>query len=374
MAGERVLVWDLFTRTFHWLLAIAFLVEWLTQDDARYLDLHVFSGYAIGILIALRIVWGFVGTRWARFASFAYGVPSALRYLRDLLRGRHAHYVGHNPAGSWAIFALLLLGALTTLTGVMALGGEKQQGPLRGLLTYAQGDTVREAHEVLAWAMLAVVVAHLAGVAVSSVADAENLPGAMLRGRKRAPAGTQPVVPAANAAIVLLLILTGFGAWYFRGYLKATGQQPYLPFPGPVLATDAAWQRECGSCHLAFHPSLLPARSWQALLRQQDDHFGEDLALDARTVASLSGFATAHAAERLDTPAAWNIASRTPADSTPLRITETRYWQRRHSVLADSDWKRVKKVDCAGCHLDAERGTFQPGAIRVGGASTGKAT
>ena len=364
MQDERVVVWDLPTRIFHWLLAAAFLIEWLTQDDARYLDFHAFCGYLIGALIVFRVIWGFVGTRWARFASFAVGPVAALRYLRDLLRRRQAHFVGHNPAGSWAIFILLTLGGLSVLSGVAALGGEKQQGPLQGLLTFTQGDALREVHSVLAWAMLAVVAAHILGVVVSSLSDRENLPAAMIRGRKRASA-EQSVSLASNAAIAMLVVVAGFAAWYFRGYLKAARDVPYLPFPGPVLAMDAQWQHECGSCHLAFHPSLLPARSWRAMMREEG-HFGEDLALDAGTVASLSSYASAHSAEHAETPAAWKIASRTPAQSTPLRITEIPYWKRRHADITDADWQRVKKVDCGDCHLDAELGTFEPGAIHLG--------
>ncbi len=101
----------------------------------------------------------------------------------------------------------------------------------------------------------------------------------------------------------------------------------------------------------------------------EQDHFGEDLALDAKVVASLSSFAGAHSAEHAETPAAWKIASRTPAGSTPLRITEISYWKRRHAEVTDADWQRVKKVDCGGCHLDAELGTFEPGAIHIGKTS-----
>jgi hypothetical protein len=101
----------------------------------------------------------------------------------------------------------------------------------------------------------------------------------------------------------------------------------------------------------------------------EQDHFGEDLALDAMAVASLSSFAGAHSAEHAETPTAWKIASRTPASSTPLRIIETPYWKRRHAGVTDADWQRVKKIDCAGCHLDAELGTFEPGAIRIGKTS-----
>jgi cytochrome b len=368
MQGERVVVWDLPTRLFHWLLAAAFLVEWLTQDDARYLDFHAFCGYLIGGLIVFRLVWGFVGTRWARFASFAFGPFAALRYLRDLVRRRHAHFVGHNPAGSWAIFVLLTLGALSVLSGVAALGGEKQQGPLRGLLTFAEGDAVREVHEVLAWTMLVVVTMHILGVVVSSLLERENLPAAMIRGRKRAADSEQSVSLAANAALAMLVVSMGFTAWYFRGYFKTARDVPYLPFTGPALAMDAQWQHECGSCHLAFHPSLLPARSWEAMLRQQD-HFGEDLALEPAIVASLSSYAGAHSAEHAETPTAWKIASRTPKNSMPLRITEIAYWKRRHADVTEADWQRVKKVDCGGCHLDADLGTFEPGAIQIGKTS-----
>jgi len=315
-----------------------------------------------------RLIWGFVGTRWARFASFAFGPFAALRYLRDLVRRRHARFVGHNPAGSWAIFILLTLGALSVLSGVAALGGEKQQGPLRGLLTFAEGDALREVHAVLAWTMLVVVTLHILGVVASSLLERENLPVAMIRGRKRAAESEQSVSLAANAAIAMLVVSVGFAAWYFRGYFKTARDVPYLPFTGPALAMDAQWQHECGSCHLAFHPSLLPVRSWQAMLAQED-HFGEDLALDPAIAASLSSYAGAHSAERAETPTAWKIASRTPADSTPLRITEIAYWKRRHADVTEADWQRVKKVDCGGCHLDADLGTFEPGAIHIGNTS-----
>jgi hypothetical protein len=239
---------------------------------------------------------------------------------------------------------------------------------LQGLLTFAQGDALREMHEVVAWTMLVVVAMHILGVILSSVFDRENLPAAMIRGRKRAAESEQSVSLAGNAAIAILVVLAGFAAWYFRGYFNTARDVPYLPFVGPALAMDAQWQHECGSCHLAFHPSLLPARSWQVMLGEQD-HFGEDLAFDAKAVASLSSYASAHSAEHAETPTAWKIASRTPAGSTPLRIIETPYWKRRHAGVTDADWQRVKKIDCAGCHLDAELGTFEPGAIRIGRTS-----
>jgi len=106
-----VRVWDVPTRVFHWALALAFAGEWFTRD-APQLHLHEFFGYAIGALVAFRVAWGVWGTRWARFASFPLSPVAAWRYVRGLAARRAQRHVGHNPAGSIAIYALLTLNLL----------------------------------------------------------------------------------------------------------------------------------------------------------------------------------------------------------------------------------------------------------------------
>ena len=118
-------------------------------------DWHGRAGYLIIGLVIFRIVWGFVGTHYARFAQFSFGPRAVLRYLGALAGGRPEHHVGHNPAGSWAIWAILGLGAATGITGYMTfneLGGE----------------SLEELHEAFANAWLVVVFVHVAGVIVSS--------------------------------------------------------------------------------------------------------------------------------------------------------------------------------------------------------------
>jgi cytochrome b len=369
IGSRRVRVWDLPTRWFHWLLVAAFAAQWFTQDDARLLDFHVFAGYAIGCLLLFRVLWGFAGTRYARFASFAFGPRQGLHHLLEMLAGRHERHLGHNPAGSWSIFGLLALGAATVVTGLLTLGGAKQLGPLRGWLGYARGDTIGVVHKYLAWSMLALVALHLLGVLLASRAERENLALSMLSGTKIAPGSFHGVGAVAPVALAMLLAAAA-GAWfYFRGYAAATPGQPYLPFKMAPLAQDATWNKECGGCHVAYHPSILPARSWETLLREQHRHFGEDLDLDDETVQALHDFAIAHGAESHATPLAWKIDSTTPAAAIPLRVTETHYWKHRHAELNAADWEKTKRFACDGCHLDAREGTFLPGAIRVGMAA-----
>jgi len=108
--ANRILVWDVPTRVFHWLLAASFAGAFITADSEKWRDVHVALGYIMVALIAFRVVWGFVGTHYARFSSFAFGPGKVVAYLKSLLTRTPEHHVGHNPAGSWAVYGLLSLG------------------------------------------------------------------------------------------------------------------------------------------------------------------------------------------------------------------------------------------------------------------------
>jgi cytochrome b len=361
-ATQRVRIWDVPTRVFHWTLAGCVAGEWFTRD-ARYLDIHEFLGYAIGALVAFRLLWGFAGTHWARFASFSYSPLSAWRYLAALARGRQGHYLGHNPAGSWSIYALLSFAALEVVTGLVTLGAEKRLGVLAGWFGYRVGDIAHVAHQWLAYAMLAVVGVHILGVLVGCLADRQNLVASMLTGSKRAEQGAiAPVQPRRGVALALALAL-GLGALaYFRAYPLAGGAQRDR---SPALPLDTVWKRECSDCHLPYHPSLLPARSWSKMFAEQRSHFGEDLGLSGQTLRHLQAYAARNAAEALASPLAWKMATSIAATAAPLRISDTPYWVRCHARLDAPTWKRVHRSDCGKCHRDAQAGRFAPGAIAI---------
>jgi cytochrome b len=199
MAKEKILVWDLPTRVMHWTMALSFVGAFLTAESERYRDVHVMLGYTLIGVIVCRVLWGLIGTRYARFRSFLFGPRAIADYLMSLVQGRPQHYVGHNPAGSVAIYLLLALGVLAGVTGYAAYNG-------------IGGDALSELHEGAANFMLGAVIIHIAGVIVSTFLHRENLVGAMITGRKAGE--TRQGIRSAHAWLAVVLVAAIVAFWY----------------------------------------------------------------------------------------------------------------------------------------------------------------
>jgi len=193
----KVLVWDAPVRLFHGLMVLCFAGAYLSAESERWRLLHVTLGYTMAGLVGFRVIWGLVGTRYARFAQFVKGPGAVVRYLRAMLRGQPEHHVGHNPAGALAIVAMLALAALITATGWANFND-------------LGGDWLEEAHELAANLMLAVVGVHVAGVILASRLHRENLVGAMLTGRKAAAPQDGVRSTWRWLAAVMLAVVLGF--------------------------------------------------------------------------------------------------------------------------------------------------------------------
>lgn len=197
----KVMVWDAPVRVFHWLLVLSFAGAYITAESERWRLVHVSLGYTLGGLVAFRILWGLMGTRYARFASFVRGPAAVMRYVRGMLAGRPEHHVGHNPAGAVAIVLLLLLSIAITLTG---------------WATYNEvgGNWLEELHEGAANFMLAMVGVHVAGVAIASWLHRENLVRSMLTGKKEGVPEEGIRRPWRPLATLMVVAVLGF--WWLQ--------------------------------------------------------------------------------------------------------------------------------------------------------------
>ncbi len=201
--SAQVYVWDLLVRVLHWSLVVAFTIAFVTEDDT--LTLHVWAGYAVGALVVVRVVWGFVGPTHARFGDFVYQPRKALDYLKALATFRAKRYLGHSPAGGAMVVVLLIALALTVSSGILLHGARNHAGPLaewfpppvaaapepstagapRRPRRSPTARALDQVHDVLANLTLALVLVHLGGVALASLVHRENLPKSMLTGTKR---------------------------------------------------------------------------------------------------------------------------------------------------------------------------------------------
>ncbi len=197
--AQRILVWDVPTRLFHWLLALSFAGAFLTAESERWRDIHVLLGYTFAGLIGFRLVWGLIGSRYARFKSFRFELSELRDYVFSLLSRSPRHYLGHNPAGAIAIFTLLGLGALVALSGY-------------AVYNEAGGEWLEELHEGAANAMLLVVFVHIAGAVVSSFLHRENLVRSMINGRKLGE--PRDSIRFNHAWLGALLLAAVVGFWY----------------------------------------------------------------------------------------------------------------------------------------------------------------
>ena len=174
---QEIKVWDLLVRVLHWALLASVLGAWLTRDGED--PLHIQLGYAALAIVVVRVLWGFVGPRHARFADFIRSPRETTAYLRAVISHREPRHIGHNPLGGWMIIALL-----ATVAGICITGWLYTTDAYWGVAW------VGETHEVLTDVLIVLVALHVAGVIFTSIRQRENLVKAMFTGRKPAPMET----------------------------------------------------------------------------------------------------------------------------------------------------------------------------------------
>lgn len=232
-----ILVWDLPTRMFHWFLAAGFLLAFgiavFAGDDHPLFPYHALLGLTLGLMVLLRVVWGLVGTRHARFASFPMAPAALIDYTKSILTRGGRRYIGHNPASSYAIVGMLALILGLAITGVLLGMG------WRGL---------EEVHEVCAYATIVVVGVHVLGVIVHTLRHKDNVTLAMIRGRKEGDSASAIASAHPFTAIAFLVLLCLWGVRLYRNY-DPSSRSITTPLLGISLQLGDAELEEAGKNH-----------------------------------------------------------------------------------------------------------------------------
>lgn len=200
--NSEIRIWDILVRLFHWGLVITFSIAYISGEEES--AIHIYSGYSVLGLISFRVIWGLIGTKYARFTNFIYNKSAVIKYLKSLLTGKPEYYAGHNPAAGWMVIALLLSLFLTTLSGLQLYAVEEGLGPFANnlpeiqLISTAYADNNEDngkggfwgefwefIHEAFANFTLLLVLIHISGVLLSSLLHRENMIKAMITGNKK---------------------------------------------------------------------------------------------------------------------------------------------------------------------------------------------
>jgi cytochrome b len=215
--GARTRVWDLPTRLFHWALAIA-VIGMIGTGLGGVMEWHFRLGYTVLSLLLFRLLWGFVGGRWSRFAAFVYGPGSVVAYLRG--RAHPDHLIGHTPLGALSVFAVLAILALQVATGLMADDEISASGPLT---RFVSGEVVSLAtswHKAQGkWAVIALVSLHVLAVLFYVLVKRHRLVRPMVTGDKLVSAESGQVAPSRDdaasrwLALVLFALCAGLAYW-----------------------------------------------------------------------------------------------------------------------------------------------------------------
>ena len=204
-----VRVWDLPTRLFHWLLALAAVGSVLSAKiGGAAMVWHFRFGYVVLTLLSFRVLWGLVGGRWSRFASFIYAPATLWRYLRGQGRANEQLHVGHSPLGALSVFALLAILAAQLATGLVADDEIANQGPLIGLVSNDTALLATSWHKTWGqWGVRGLVVLHVAAILYYLLKKHVNLVRPMFNGDKQLPAGTPASADGLRQRLLALVLL-----------------------------------------------------------------------------------------------------------------------------------------------------------------------
>ena len=362
---DKVYVWPLSTRIIHWMFALSFTGAFLTSFYEEELHSHVALGFIFLIMIIYRIIWGFIGPRYATFNTFKLSPDELKEYFVEKVRNRWRKIpAGHNPASSWFTIWALGVGSIIVVSGLLLYGIQEA----KGILSYLNDDytdymgMLDMIHRYSSYLFVTWVVIHIAGVMIEQFWHKTHMVFAMISGYKRTD-GKDTEVSNALTFFAFFMIFVAVGTYFFiisSNYNFLTSQK----YTNIDYETEhPVFYRECGDCHKIYPPHLLPKKSWERIMGALDNHFGEKITeanITKSQQASILKFLIQNAAETSKREASVKIMD-SLGKRRPKAITKTPYWRKTHKDIPKSVFKQKKikdKSNCAACHKDFEYGNL----------------
>lgn len=364
---KRIYVWTLPTRLFHGLLVALIVAAWISTGEDRWLSLHVAVGSSIAVLLIFRFVWGVMGPKYSRFSDFNFSIDALKEYLRGIFNPSR-RFIGHNPAASYVMIAMLIMMALAVVSGFLAYGIQEN----RGILAFLHNDRFRdmeffsEIHELFVNLLWVLIAAHVGGVMMDRIFHATD--GTLLsiiHGDKNLE-GEDAVLSVFQKVVAAI----GIGATIaVLAYTIGIPNNPLTAQHNERINYEKgnpAFVNECGSCHTLYPPSLLPKQSWIKLMGDLSNHFGDDASLDPADHRSILTYLLDHSAESSKQEMSVKMMQ-TVQNRDIIAMTQTPFWKQTHRDIPTDVFQRSSiksRANCKACHSDVEQGTIEDTAIK----------
>ena len=365
---KRVYVWTLPTRLFHWLFVVLIIASWISTEEDRWLNIHAAIGSAVGVLVLFRIVWGAMGPKYSRFGDFHFSIDALKEYLLSLLNPSR-RYIGHNPAASFVMVAMLSTVVFAVLSGILAYGIAENRGLLASLHTgfFQDMEIVEEIHEFFVNLLWVLIAAHVGGVLIDQLLHKEDRTlNSIIDGHKNMEGES-----AALSWFQKIIALIGIGgAIVLLIYALSAPNNPIIAGYNEKVdyaKINPVFVNECGSCHTLYPPTLLAKEGWNRLMGDLSNHFGDDASLDPVDEQSIREYLLTHSAETSTQEMSLKMMQSLEKRDM-IAITQTPFWKKRHKHISEEIFKSDKvksRANCKACHSDVEEGRIEDSAIKI---------
>ena len=350
---KKVYIWSFALRISHFIMIISFFGAYFSKGF-----IHAFFGLLFGALVILRIIWGFVGTKYSRFKDFE--LKGLFAYLKSVLQAKHQNFIGHNPASSLFVLVMLGVSVFLVVLGYLASGSEEGVGYFAFMLeNYSSFAWIKDAHEVLANALLAIVCVHICGAFLDCVLNKAAASKSMINGYKNSYENVEfhKFHRLFSAFWLLVILLSAFYLLSPKNTLFALGLQPV-----DYKAQNSDFAHECAQCHTLYAPFMQTSDKHEKIMANLENHFGDDASIDDEINERILEFLRQNSAEKSDSK--WAIKF---AKNDDIAITSSPFWQKAHESLDKEIFKRDKiksKANCAACHENIEKGLISKALIK----------
>jgi cytochrome b len=368
----KVFVWPISTRIIHWIIATSFMGSFITSFYENLLHVHVALGWIFGVMLGYRILWGFIGPRYATFNTFKLSLSELIWYFKEKIIDRWREIpAGHNPASSWFTILVLTVGSVITTSGLFLYGIQEGKGIFSFLNNdyYMYMNIIDEIHKYASYFLAGWAFIHISGVLVEQFYHKTHMVFAMITGYKKAKGEDTEVTSFGRFASYAFIILSVI-AFY---YIVSTYDNFFTRSKYSLIEYEKihqAYYHDCGDCHKTYPPFILPKKSWKRIMDGLDNHFGEELTdqnVSQAARISIRRFLYDHSAEHSTREVSFKMLQ-SIGDRNPKSTSKVMYWRETHADIDPSVYKRKSIKDrshCWACHKDFEYGNLDDINIKI---------